>query len=306
MSKYQFAPIALFAYRRVRHLSLALDALSACPEFADSRVFVFSDGPKDEISGADVAEVRAMLRARQTANMTIIEAPANRGLAASITAGTTQLCDEFGRAIVLEDDLIVSPWVLTWFNAALDKYAEDTRVWQIAAHQFDVPEFSARDEGIFLHLTTSWGWATWKRAWDQYDPMAKGWESLKTDKVVRRKFDLDNSYPFADMMIDQMNGRIDSWAIRWRWAVFCAGGVSLYPPRSLASNSGFDSTATHTRYRFLKRLLVQRDITSLVNTEKCPKLPAKVEASPADDAAVARALETSRRFTNRLLSALTR
>ena len=306
MSKPGLAPIALFSYRRVRHLAQTLDSLSACPEFADSRIFVFSDGPKDEASSADVARVRSLLRARQTPNMTIVEAPANRGLAASITAGTTQLCDEFGRVIVLEDDLVLSPAVLTWFNAALEKYADDARVWQIAAHQFDVPEFSARDEGLFLHLTTSWGWATWKRAWDRYDPDATGWERLKVDGVAKRKFDLDNSYPFADMMIDQMTGRIDSWAIRWRWSVFCADGVSLYPPRSLANNSGFDATATHTRYRFLKRLLVQRDFASLVNKEKCPRLPSEVQASSDDDAAVARALKSSRRFTKRLLSALTK
>ena len=112
--------------------------------------------------------MRAMLRARRTPNMTIIEAVENRGLAASIAASASQLCDEFGRVIVIEDDLLVSPAVLTWFNSALDKYADDSRIWQISAHQFDVPDFLARDEALFLHLTTSWGWATWKRAWDHY------------------------------------------------------------------------------------------------------------------------------------------
>lgn len=305
MSKFAFAPIALFAYRRVKHLSLALDSLSACPEFADSPVFVFSDGPK-EGAAEDVERVRAMLRARRTPNMTIVEAPENRGLAASIAASVSQLCDEFGRVIVIEDDLLVSPAVLTWFNSALDKYADDPRVWQISAHQFDVPDFLTRDDALFLHLTTSWGWATWKRAWDHYDPLALGWERLQTEKVLKRAFDLDDSYPFADMLIEQMNGRIDSWAIRWRWTVFRAQGVSLYPPRSLANNIGFDATATHTRYKFLKRLLVRKDIAACANSEPCPRLPAEVLASPADDAALARTLRDSRRLTKRLLAALAR
>jgi hypothetical protein len=305
MPNSRLAPIALFAYRRTRHLSLALDALSACPEFAESPVFVFSDGPTDASAG-DVAQVRAMLRGRRQPNMTIIEAPANRGLAASITAGVTQLCDEFGRAIVLEDDLIVSPSTLGWFNGALTKYADDPRVWQISAHQFEVPEFAERPSGLFLHLTTSWGWATWKRAWDRYDGEAKGWERLETDKALKHKFDLGDAYPFADMLIDQMNGRIDSWAIRWRWAVFCAGGISLYPPRSLASNTGFDSTATHTRFKLLKQLVVRRDIAAVANTEPCPGWPAEVHAAPADDAAIANALRASRRLTNRLRAAFAR
>jgi hypothetical protein len=300
MSRSQFAPIALFAYRRVEHLVRALDALSACPEFLDSRVFVFSDGPKDEASNADVTRVRAALRARLTPNMTIVEAPAHCGLAGSITAGATRLCDEFGRAIVLEDDLIVSPSVLTWFNVALQRYADDARVWQIAGHQFDVPEFSSRDEGMFLHLTTSWGWATWKRAWDQYDPMAKGWERLKFDNALRRKFDFDGSYPYSEMLIDQMAGRIDSWAIRWRWAAFRANAISLFPPRPLASNIGFDATATHARFRLLKKLVQRWDTGSSMNSELCPCLPAEVGVAAGDDAAVANALFLSRRLSTRL------
>jgi hypothetical protein len=305
MQNTRFAPIALFAYRRTQHLALALDALSACPQFAESPLFVFSDGPR-EGSESDVAQVRSMLRARRTPNMTIVEAETNRGLAASITAGVTQLCDEFGRAIVLEDDLIVSPSVLAWFNMALERYADDPRVWQIAAHQFAVPEFSHRSHGMFLHLTTSWGWAVWKRSWDRYDPASSGWERLLTDDALRKRFDLGNSYPFAGMLIDQMNGKIDSWAIRWRWSVFSAGGIALYPPRSLANNTGFDATATHTRYKFLKRLIAPKNIAAIANAEECPQLPANVQAEEADDAAVARALRASRRLTNRLWAVLTR
>jgi hypothetical protein len=301
MSKSQTAPIALFAYRRVEHLIRALDALSACPEFLDSRVFVFSDGAKDEASSADVERVRTILRARLTPNMTIIEAPTHRGLAASITAGVTRLCDEFGRAIVLEDDLIVSPSVLTWFNMALDAYADDERVWQVSAYQFSVPQFAQRAEAMFLNLTTSWGWATWKRSWDQYDPMAKGWERLKFDQVMRREFDFDGAYPYSDMLVDQMAGRIDSWAIRWRWAAFRANAISLFPPRSLVSNIGFDAAATHTRFRLLKKLVQRRHTGSSLSSEQCPCLPAEVGVTAGDDAAVANALLLSRRLSARLL-----
>jgi hypothetical protein len=301
----RFAPIAIFAYKRVKHLGRTLDSLFACPEFSASPVFVFSDGPKANTEG-DVAEVRALLRARRTANMTIIEQPANRGLAASITAGVSQLCDEFGRAIVLEDDLVLSPSVLTWFNAGLERYADDERVWQIAAHQFDVPEFASRQSALFLHLSTSWGWATWKRAWDKYDPAATGWEQLKTDDALRRKFDLDDCMAFSDMLIEQMSGRIDSWAIRWQWARFRAGGISLYPPRSLATNTGFDATATHTRYRWLKQMIGSKDLSAVANREPCPALPVETSANPADDAAVANAIRDSRRLVNRVRRMLAR
>jgi hypothetical protein len=112
------APIAVFAYRRTNLLTKTLDALERCPEFADSPVFIFSDGPRSGGAEADVAAVRKLVRGRLRRNMTLIESSMNRGLAASIISGVSQLCNDHGRVIVVEDDLIVSPSTLTWFNAA--------------------------------------------------------------------------------------------------------------------------------------------------------------------------------------------
>ena len=305
MLKYDYAPIALFAYRRVRHLELTLDALSKCPEFPKSQLFVFSDAAKSDLEKEDVQNVRAMLWTRQLPNMTIVEAPQHRGLAASVSAGVTDLCERFGRAIVLEDDLLVSPATLQWFNAALDKYQDHSDVWQISAQQFSVPEFLKRREGMFLHLTTSWGWATWKRAWRLYDPLAEGWERLLTAADMRHAFDLDGAYPFSQMLIDQMAGRVDSWAIRWRWSLFRAGAISLYPPRSLTRNIGFDATATHTRFRLIKRLVARsRNVVVKPNSEPCPDFPPHVEAYLEDDRAVSRAVRDSQKFWRRLRLAM--
>jgi len=312
MSVSRFAPIALFTYRRITHLERVLAALSACPEFAASRIFAFSDGPKGDAVSAEVAKVRDFLKAQQLPNMTIIEAPTNRGLAASIMAGVTQLCDEFGRVIVVEDDLILTPCTLTWFNSALEKYKYDSEVWQISAHQFSVPEFFTRKNGLFLHLTTSWGWATWKRAWDRYDPKAVGWERLKFDAALARDFDIGGTYPYARMLIDQMEGRVDSWAIRWWWSVFREGGMALFPPRSLLQNIGNEVTATHTRYRLLKRLIphssLNRNVSSADKSrtlllERCPRLPSDIGVTFDDTRAVECALRASRRFHNRFRSA---
>lgn len=41
-----------------------------------------------------------------------------------------------------------------------------------------------------------------------------------------------------------MNGKVDSWAIRWYLSVFLSNGVALYPPQSLVKNIGLDS-GTH-------------------------------------------------------------
>lgn len=303
--KFQgYAPIALFAYRRTDHLSQTLDALEACPEFKQSHLYVFSDGPKNEAVAADVAAVRQLLRGRAGENMTIVEASQNKGLAASIIAGVTRLCDEYGRVIVLEDDLLLAPQGLTWLNASLRQYADDAEVFQISAYQWWNPLFRKRRQALFGRQAVSWGWATWKRAWDQFDPAATGWEGLQHDKALRRAFDMNGSYPLSEMLMLQINGKIDSWAIRWAWTVFREGGLVLYPPRSMIANIGFDETGTHTSIGRLKRFAAPPTALSW----KGPGLPEfpKPKLDPKDERRFHWGLRASGAYRNRRIVATLR
>lgn len=252
------APIAIFAYRRTDHLERTLDALEACPEFASSRVFVFSDGPKSDAAAPDVTAVRQLIHARKRSNMSVIEAPSNQGLAASVIAGVSRLCNDYGRVIVIEDDLVVSPLTLTWLNAGLGRYADDENVYQISAYQWWNPLLDQRMSGLFGQMAVSWGWATWKRAWDRFDPEARGWDELQENRTLRRAFEMDGTYPMAEMLELQANGPIDSWAIRWAWTVFRNDGLVLYPPRTLVTNIGFDETGTNNSIGRLKQFTTRR------------------------------------------------
>jgi hypothetical protein len=289
MSQNVFAPVAIFAYRRTDHLKQTLDALERCPEFAQSAVFVYSDGPKNDAGHEDVQAVRALLRARARPNMTIIEAEENRGLAASVIAGATQLCSKFGRVIVIEDDLIVQPCTLAWFNRALDAYSDAENVVHVNGYQHYVSEFQDRRAGVFGRFVGSWGWATWHRAWRNFDPVAQGWEEVQRDERLSYAFDQNGSFPLSSMLTEQMTGRSDSWAIRWFWTVFKSQGLTLSPPRSLIRNIGFDNTATHNTIGRFKRLLMPRQ--SLPWTSSCPpSLPDVIAADPADERAHRKAL----------------
>lgn len=286
------APVALFAYRRTHHLAAVLDSLERCPEFAASPIHIYSDGPRNEAAAADVHAVRQMLAARRRPNMIIVEAPTNRGLANSIIAGVTELCAAHGRVIVIEDDLLVSPALLTWFNTALDRYARADNVWQVSGHQFAVPQFGRRQQGMFLNFSTSWGWATWARAWNAFDAAATGWQVLASDVALRRRFDCDGAYPYAQMLERQMAGQLDSWAIRWWWNMFSADALSLFPPRPLVSNIGEDDTATHAPSRMM-RLFTPARANQMMET--VPAFPASV----TPDVAAQRALETCLRAGSR-------
>ncbi len=239
------APIALFVYKRPVHTAQVLEALSKCRGAGESELFIYCDGPKRVEDTDAVEETRIVVKSRRwCGDVHIIESEKNKGLANSIISGVTELCGKYGKVIVLEDDLVVAPNFLVYMNEALGKYAGEKTVLQISGHMFPV-DIDVEEDAVFLPFSTSWGWATWKRAWDLFDPEATGYESLNQDRNLRRRFDLNDSYPYAKMLFDQLNGRVDSWAIRWYWSFFRENGVCLFPKTSLVANIGMDGSGTH-------------------------------------------------------------
>lgn len=240
-----YSPIALFVYKRPDHTRRTLESLMQCPEFANSPLYIFCDGVKKEEDREKVIQTRKIVHSLLNDKVKIIEYGENQGLANSIISGVSQLCEIYGRVIVLEDDLIVAPEFLKFLNIALEKYKDEDSVMQVSGYMFPIPELVTQTETLFLPFIYSWGWGTWQRAWNKFDLQATGWEVLKMDKNMRRNFNLDNNYDFFEMLNRQMSGQIDSWAVRWYWSVFKHNGCTVYPPISYITNIGLDGSGTH-------------------------------------------------------------
>jgi hypothetical protein len=242
-----FAPIALFVFKRPQETLQTLEHLARNPEFAESELFVFSDAPRNQAEQEAVHATRALLHSRKwNPRTTIIEHTQNQGLAKSVIAGVTQLAESHGRVIVFEDDLLTSSGTLRYFNEALDRYQNRDQIMQISGHTISVPNLGLPTDSFFMPLTTSWGWATWSRAWKYFDRQTPGWERLRTDSNLRYRFDMDGSYFYSEMLEKQHAGLVDSWAVCWRWSMFQRQGLTLYPCRTLIKNIGFGEGATHT------------------------------------------------------------
>ncbi len=235
------APIALFIYKRPDHVRRTIASLRACKELADSPLHIYCDGAKTPDATEAVREARRVAH-ELAPQATFVERDSNFGLAKSIIGGVTELCERYGTAIVVEDDLEVAPAFLRFMNAGLERYANDERVMQVSGYQFPV---ELTPKPLFMSFPTSWGWATWKRAWQHFDASASGYAALKADPARRKRFDLDGSYPYYEMLERQLLGEVDSWAIRWHLSVFDRDGLVLYPGQSLVKNTGFDGSGTH-------------------------------------------------------------
>jgi len=239
------APVALFAFNRPKHTAAVLDALGANSEARDTPLLVFSDGPRNDEDIKSITEVRQVIsKTRGFRDVMLIKREQNLGLAKSIVQGVSEVCESYGRVIVLEDDIVVSPYFLNYVNDALQLYEGDERVLSVGCYTFPVSQ--ELPETFFLKLPDCWGWAVWKRAWDLFEP--DGTKLLTQIRVqgLEERFDLDGAYPYTQMLAKQVGGENDSWAIRWYAKAFLLNKLTLYPGRSVTRNVGMDGSGIHS------------------------------------------------------------
>lgn len=237
-----YAPIALFTYSRADHTRSAVESLLRNAEAGESDLYIFSDGPKTAEKAAAVAENRRYIHTiTGFKSINIVEREKNRGLANSLIAGITDVINKYGKVIVVEDDLILSPYFLRFMNEGLEKYKDDDRIGTISAY---VPAVNhLLPETFFLEYFQCWGWATWKRAWELLETDAR--PLLKGLRFKKTKFDVGGGCGNYGNLYCQKVGLVDSWYLRFYASLFLKGKLSLYPGRSLATNEGLDGSGTH-------------------------------------------------------------
>ncbi|WP_299291304.1 glycosyltransferase [uncultured Mucilaginibacter sp.] len=251
------APIALFVYNRPDHTRRTISYLQKNLLAEDSRLFIFSDGAKTETDQAKVNEVRALIKQTDGfKTVKILESAENQGLANAIIAGVSQLVQEYGKVIVFEDDLLSSPFTLRYFNDALQRYLNQEKVMHIGAYMYPLLEKNL-PQTFFYRAATSWGWATWNRAWKNFNPDIN--ELIgQFSKPQIKAFSIDGTMNFWKQMKELKSGKNNSWAIRWYASVFLAGGLTLNPSKSLIHNIGHDGSGVHSNKEDIYQVHVAR------------------------------------------------
>lgn len=238
------APILLFVYNRPAHTRRLVESLLRNAEAAGSSLFIYSDAPRDESVRPAVDEVRSYVRSiRGFDRVEVVERTENWGLARSIIDGVSTALQRFDRVIVLEDDLVLSPYFLRFMNEALETYKDEPRVGHIQACDFT--QDPSLPDTFLIKWTGSWGWATWRRAWKHFNPDGQALLDELERRRLTRTFDFDGAYRYTRMLRRQVEGKNNSWAIRWNASLFLADILSLNVGRSLVQNTGFDGSGTH-------------------------------------------------------------
>jgi len=242
----ELAPIVLFVYNRPLHTRQTVESLQKNTLAKESELFIFSDGPKSENDKKDVQAVREYIKeVRDFKSVTIFEREQNLGLAQSIMTGVTETISKYGKIIVLEDDLVVSPYFLSFMNNALNRYETNKRVFSITGYNYPrnllkIPK-NYKCTTYFGYRCSSWGWATWKDRWSIIDFEIKDFMDFIKDEKKMKIFKKGGD-DLVDMLKDQVEGRIHSWAIKFCYSHFKHNAFCLYPMYSLVKNIGLDGS----------------------------------------------------------------
>ncbi len=242
----QLAPIILFVYNRPEHTIQTIEALKRNNLATKSILYVFSDAAKKGKDRDKVSEVRNIIvRLDGFKEINIIEASQNIGCADSIIQGISHVMERYGKAIIVEDDIVTVPNFLEFMNEALDIYEGDKNIFSISGYNVPMKYQAEYDKDVFLsYRYSSWGWATWKDRWKEADWSVKGWEEVFNKKEVNKLFRRGgDDLPY--ILKAQMNGTIDAWDIRWYYSHFKKNRFTVFPVKSLVENIGFDGTGIH-------------------------------------------------------------
>ncbi|MGB3947495.1 MAG: sugar transferase [Bacteroidia bacterium] len=245
------APIVLFVYKRPKHTIQTIEYLKKNKLAKESDLFIFSEYQKTNEDLADVTAVRTYLKTIEGfKSITIIERPVFFGLAKSVINGISNVFEKHDRVIVLEDDIITSPVFLEYMNEGLEKYEDNKKIFSITGFCYPPGLMEIYNEYkhdvYLLPRASSWGWGTWRDRWYRADWDVRDFNEFSKSEELQKKYDATGGDK-SRMLIKQMQGQIDSWAIRWDYTHYKNNAYGLFPVKSLINNIGLDKSGTHTK-----------------------------------------------------------
>lgn len=243
-----YAPIVIFAFNRLEPLERCVASLKMNAESTASDLIVFVDGPRKNKEGEEekVVAVREYVkRITGFKSLTYHFSEENNKLGPSIIAGVTEVINEYGRAIVIEDDLILGSNFLGFINQGLDLYESKKDVFSVCGYTSKVkrPKDYPYD-AYFCSRSSSWGWATWKDRWDSVDWNLKDWNQVKKNAQSFKRWGGSDLFSMLNAWKKGLN---QSWAIRFSFNQFVQDKVALFPMISHVKNDGFDGDGTNCK-----------------------------------------------------------
>lgn len=215
-----------------------------------ARLLVVADGPRAGRTGE--AELCAATRAVVDAvdwpcDVQKNFSEANMGCGKRVASGLDWAFSLVEEAVILEDDCLADPTFFPYCTELLHRYRDDGRIAMISGNNFQNGVSRTADSYYFSRFPHCWGWATWRRAWRNFDYSMSDWPRRRGTPWLRKMAGNPILESYWTYCFDSVaNGRIDTWDYQWLYCVLARGGLCVVPDVNLVTNIGFGDVATHT------------------------------------------------------------
>jgi hypothetical protein len=242
-------PVVLVIFNRPDTTQLVLKAIR---QVQPKKLFVIADGPRADRAG-EVEQCNAARSVIEQVNwdcevLTNYSA-VNLGCARRVSSGLDWVFQQVEEAIILEDDCVPNPTFFTFCEELLERYRADDRVSSISAQKF-CPLYPIEESYYFSRYPHCWGWATWRRAWQNFDFEMRHWQVVKEQGLLKNMLEDDRAAKvWAKIFEATYTNQISSWAYRWVLCCWLQNSLSIHPKLSLVQNIGFGQDATHTQQK---------------------------------------------------------
>lgn len=214
------------------------------------RLYVAADGPRNEHSGDILKCEKARVIATQVdweCEVRTLYRDNNLGCRKAVSSAIDWFFDNEEMGIILEDDCLPNDSFFKFCEELLYKYRDEESVMTISGNNFQ-PYRRSENSYYFSKYLHCWGWATWRRAWNNFDINMKSWPLRQQEKYLDTIFSSQRASKYWSEIIDRVYfGEINSWAYIWQYSIWENNGVNILPNENLVSNIGFGEDGTHTK-----------------------------------------------------------
>ncbi|QQE66072.1 hypothetical protein GFS31_27680 [Leptolyngbya sp. BL0902] len=239
-------PVAFIIFRRPEVTAKVFEQIRLAQP---KQLFVIADGPRNEEEALPCQQARAITEQIDwDCEVYRDYSEANLGCRRRVSSGLNWVFEQVEEAIVLEDDCLPSPSFFTFCQELLDYYRNDTRIWMISGDNFQDGKIRGDGSYYFSRYPHCWGWATWKRAWKNYQDDLAFWPKLRDSGLMDTIFEDPVEIRYWTKVFNKLTqeGKPDSWAYRWAYSCWSNSALITLPNVNLVSNLGFGDAASNT------------------------------------------------------------
>jgi hypothetical protein len=241
-------PILILGFNRP---DLFADLLDNLRDLSPTNIYIAVDGPR-EGNKEDVTNVEETISSIElidwSCNIKILKRNLNLGCGRAVSSAISWVMETESKVIILEDDIRPNKSFFEFCSKALTHFEDDERIMTIGGHSLiELP--NQTDKFRLSMYPEIWGWATWKRSWEQYE-----FSLQNLPKINFRKLLSIYGGNFVLAFQCSMNFRkmrshmIDTWDYQLLYSSFFHNKFHVLPNMNLTKNVGFNSQATHTKY----------------------------------------------------------